>query len=149
MEALAALSLAGNTVQFIQFASELLKNSSELRKSSIGCTAKILDLDTLYRQLFHINTAIENGQRDASSYLSEPNAASLQTLSSLCKRDCEKLLETLGRLRSHQGSRWQTFRMALQLHLKKDEIKDMEDRLQKTQSAMTLQICSMARHELP
>jgi len=147
METLAALGLAGNIVQFIQFTSQLMKDSSELRKSSVGYTAKVLELETLYGHLHELNASIETSLRSASVYISSSGAASFGNLSTLCKEDCVKLLETVSQLRLQKGSNtgWKSFRAALQLHWKKGEIRDLEERLKRTESTITLHTCTMAR----
>jgi hypothetical protein len=58
MDALSALSLAGNIIQFIDFGSRLLSNARELYKSSVGSLAThdeivliTTDLKTLIKKL--------------------------------------------------------------------------------------------------
>jgi hypothetical protein len=51
MDPLTALGLAGNVVQFVQFASSLIQTVVEIRQSSAGCTADVLTLDMVYGQL--------------------------------------------------------------------------------------------------
>ena len=148
MEALAALGLAGNIVQFIQFVSQLMKNTSELRRSSTGCTAKVVELETLYESLRDISMKLESGRHDAWAYLSTDEAKSFRTLLTLCKVDCAELLAIVNCLRLPQkasSGRWESFRVALLLHWNKDKIQALEARLQKAQADMTLHIFTVAR----
>ncbi|KAK0645399.1 hypothetical protein B0T16DRAFT_411116 [Cercophora newfieldiana] len=147
METLAALGLAGNVVQFVQFASQLMKNASELRKSSTGCTADVLELEALYEQLRDLSANLSSGQGDAAAYLSRPSAAPFRNLLRICREDCDKLLAIVGQLRLPQQSSsktWKSFRSALLTYWKKDEINELGRRLERIQAAITLQVCTMA-----
>lgn len=150
MEALAALGLASNIVQFIQFTSNVIGAAVELRDAPAGSsTTEILTLDALYTQLHHISVALEASHERAAAYLMTdgPAVASFRTLSALCKEDCKRLLETVSQLRVQPSSsgKWKSFRVALKVAWKKSEIKDLEDRLSKTQTTMTLHVCTIAR----
>lgn len=153
MDPVTALGLASNVVQFVQFASDLVKTAIEVRRSSSGCTADILTLDTLYGQLNDFNAELLSGRDNASSYLNGPgsksdkNATSFRTLSLLCQSDCEKLLLVVRKLQVQDGSRgrWQSFRTALKSLWEKEDIRDLERRLQRTQMTMTFHICALAR----
>ncbi|KAJ5360510.1 hypothetical protein N7517_009701 [Penicillium concentricum] len=154
MDPLTALGLASNVVQFVQFASNLVKIAVEVRRSSSGCTDDILTLDTLYGQLNDFNSELLSGRDNASSYLNGPgsksnkNSTSLRTLSLLCQSDCEKLLLVVRKLKVQDGSRgrWQSFRTALKSLWEKEDIEDLERRLQRTQMTMTFHICALASH---
>jgi len=149
MVTLAALGLAGNIVQFVQFASQLMKNTRRLRKSTTGCIAEVLELEALYEQLYDLSAKLGAGQSAAIPYLSNPDAAPFRRLLDLCRKDCEKLLAIVAKLRvPQQGSNetWKSFRVALLAYWKNDEIKELETRLEKTQAAMTLHVCAMAKY---
>ena len=51
MEALAAVGLAGNIVQFISFASETLSKSREIYLSASGTTEEYMDLKLISQDL--------------------------------------------------------------------------------------------------
>jgi hypothetical protein len=157
MDPLTALGLASNVVQFVQFTSGLIQTAVEIRRSSAGCTADILSLDSLYGQLNDFNDGLALSHENASGYLNGPgrelpksaqNITSFRTLSLLCKSDCEKLLQAVDKLKVQGGSRghWQSFRTALKMVLGNDKIEDLERRLNRTQMTMTLHICTIARY---
>jgi hypothetical protein len=56
LEALAALSLAGNIVQFVDFASELLSEGRQIRQA--GSTVTNLDLQAICRDLERLSLKI-------------------------------------------------------------------------------------------
>ncbi|KAI0102583.1 hypothetical protein GGR51DRAFT_527012 [Nemania sp. FL0031] len=154
MDPLTAVGLAGNIVQFVQFAADLIQTAVEIRRSSTGCTADVLTLDTLYQQLNNFNDELASGRSNASGYLngqgsaSNPGVISFRELSLLCKSDCEELLSVVDTLKGQCGprKRWRSFRTALSILWKKDKIEELEKRLNRTQMTMTLHICTIASH---
>jgi hypothetical protein len=156
MDPLTALGLASNIVQFVQFALGLVQTAVEVRGSSAGCTAHVLTLETLYGQLNDFNVELTSSHDNANSYLNRQGSesesvkyvTSFRTLSLLCKSDCARLLRVVDKLKMQDGSRgrWQSFRIALKILWEKDEIEQLEGRLNKTQVTMTLHICTISRY---
>lgn len=154
MEAIAALGLASNIVQFVSFASSLIKTTIEILRSSNGCTADILALDSLYAQLHSFNHELGSKHDDAHGNLSGPGSqsnndiTSLRSLSLLCKSDCEKLLKVVSDLKLQEApkGRWKCFAAVLKATWRRDEIKNLETRLNRTQMTMTLHVCAIARY---
>ncbi|KAL6399370.1 hypothetical protein AUP68_17916 [Ilyonectria robusta] len=153
IDPLEALGLASNVVQFVQFTSNLIHNAVAIHRYSAGCTTDILTLDTLYGQLNDINTRLKSSYDNASGYLNGQgwdytrDVTSCRKLSLLCKSDCEKLLKLVGELKIQDGpqARWKSFRAALKMEWKKENIEGLEQRLHKTQTTMTLHICNITR----
>jgi hypothetical protein len=153
MDPVSAFGLASCIVQFIQFTANLIYTTVEIRRSSVGCTEDVLTLDTLYGQLHDFNSQLATNHDKAGGYLnsrgseSSRNYASFRTVSLLCKSDCEKLLQVVDKLKVRDDSRgrWRSFRTALKMIWKKDDIENLEMRLHRTQTTMTLHICTIAR----
>ncbi|KAI0185799.1 hypothetical protein EV127DRAFT_306135, partial [Xylaria flabelliformis] len=154
MDPLTAVGLAGNVVQFVQFTSDLIQTAVEIHKSSTGCSADVLTLDSLYQQLSDFNDGFSSGSKNAHGYLHERGGKSTQGLPSFqvlslrCKSDCKELLSVVKTLKKQHGpgKRWQSFRTALRIVWEKDRIEELEKRLNRTQTSMTLQICTIASH---
>ncbi|KAJ8133152.1 hypothetical protein O1611_g474 [Lasiodiplodia mahajangana] len=153
MDPLTAIGLAGNVIQFVQFTSDLTRTAVEICKSPTGCAADILTLDSLYQQLNNFNDRLASGhsstmsaQLGGRSCASALDIPSFRELSLLCKSDCEKLLSVVGTLKGKggPGKRWQSFRTALRMVWRKEEIEELEKRLNRTQTTMTLHICTFA-----
>ncbi|RYP12088.1 hypothetical protein DL767_011483 [Monosporascus sp. MG133] len=72
MEPLAAVGLASNVVQFVQFLSSLIHTAVEIHRSSSGITQDILTLDDLYEQLTDFNAKLESSALPAEGYLNGP-----------------------------------------------------------------------------
>lgn len=152
MEPLAALGLAGNIVQFVHFASGLVETTVAIRRSSAGCTADVLTLDKVYGQLKNFDLKLTSSYDKAVAGQAQENAfgsdfTSFHELASLCKRDCERLLRVVDKLKTQNGSAgpWQCFRAALKAMWKKGEIEALEQRLTRTQVTMTLHVCDIVR----
>ncbi|KAJ5633499.1 hypothetical protein N7528_001341 [Penicillium herquei] len=63
-------------------------------------------------------------------------------------RIAKKLLKIVRKLKVQDGSRgcWKSFRAALKLLWEREDIKELEIRLQRTQMTMALHICALASH---
>ncbi|GAP91527.1 putative NACHT nucleoside triphosphatase [Rosellinia necatrix] len=154
MDPLTAVGLASNIIQFVQFTWSLIQTAVEIHPSSTGCSADVLTLDSVYRQLSDFNHELASGHSNASLYLdgrggkSVLGVPSLQKLSLQCQSDCDKLLSVVNTLKGkgRPGKRWQSFRAALKMAWEKKTIEELESRLNRTQMTMTLQICTIASH---
>ena len=60
MEAVAAVALASNVLQFVQFSCELFALSSHIRNSTHGCPESHIDLGIIAKNLKKSNEALEH-----------------------------------------------------------------------------------------
>jgi len=153
LEALAAVGLAGNVVQFVSFASDLISASLEIHGSMSGCSEGVLALDTLYGQLGDLSTGLDACSHSSIHFSARELAASVAAIKKLslsCKEDCDRLLGIVNQLKASGGSKgiWKSFRIALRTIWEKKHITQLEERLSKTQVALTLQICAISRFVL-
>ena len=155
MEALTALSLASSIVQFVSFASDLISKSSEIYSSAKGGGDHILALETVYEHLPDLGLGLEaSSRRDPKldSLDEKPDIVkrifAINDLSRSCKEDCDKLSKVVSTLRGGDRvkSRWQSFRVALKTIWKGKEIADLEQRLQRSQATLTLEVCAVTRY---
>lgn len=65
-----------------------------------------------------------------------------------CQTDCENLLGVLQKLISANkpNSKWRSFKIALSTMWKANKISELEERLHRTQSNLTLHLCATIRH---
>lgn len=160
MDPITAISLASNVISFVQFASDLVKSTREIHGSTTGCAAGVRSLDHIYGRLRILSDTLkppEDGEGMAPENLSE-KTGSLAThvvesmdvhgLAALCKADCDSLLEITRKLKSGSGStgKWHSFRIALRKAWKQSTITELEQRLSKIQSAITLEICTSMKY---
>lgn len=162
---LTALSIAGNVVQFISFAGELIDRTREIANSHDGALVKHTELETITTSILAFNDLItytatryrkekEKTQKDSLSpqELHEENLIELDEQLSLLCADCnslaQQLLAAIADLKG-QGSfkQWNTFRQALRSVWKEDKIADLSQRLNayRTQIGM-IAIASLTEH---
>ena len=142
------LSLASNVLQFVQFTTDVIKSSAEIRKSSSGGTGDVLTLDTVYSRLGDLS-AVLGSHPDHPAPDSFPSSTlktvfAIRDLSQSCKEDCDNLLGIISKLKA-EGGRWESFRVALRKALKQNDIAQLEERLGRHQISLTLHICTIAR----
>lgn len=161
MEALAALGVAASAVQFATFASNLISNAVEIHGSAKGAAEHVLSMETIYGQLSGLASAL--AAASASEYLPPVNnkavppsgeesnksttTAAIQVLSHQCRDDCHQLLSIVAKLKSQDATgsrrRWDSFRLALRTLWSKKDIQDLESRLSKTQTSLTLSVVKL------
>ncbi|KAK9421792.1 putative NACHT domain-containing protein [Seiridium unicorne] len=147
MEALAAIGLASNVLQFADFVSKLLTVGNELHGSASGASQKSLELERVYSSLsrFNLNFQKGNGTHDALDFLkpagnaeivlSVQHATALRNLADDCRAVCDELLGVLGRLRVAHG-RWRafnSFRAAMMTINETKTIAELEGRIARFQ----------------
>lgn len=97
LESIAALSLAGNMVQLIDFGCRLLSNSRTLYKSSEGVLAEILELESIATSL----RTLSEGRTSKSPQIASqsPDESILVSLAQGCKDIADEFLQALDELR--------------------------------------------------
>ncbi|GAW13640.1 hypothetical protein ANO14919_030270 [Xylariales sp. No.14919] len=146
MDALSALSIAGTVAQFVSFAGDLISQASELHGSVNTATAEVQNIDNVYSTLLEFSFGLKNANRDLSEL--EPNleAGNLLGLVAECQHDCDKLLDITRALKS-EGEHTSWYRClckAIESTRKLPEIRQLDERLQRTQLTLVLLICSIS-----
>ncbi|KAI1291312.1 hypothetical protein F5Y03DRAFT_42285 [Xylaria venustula] len=146
MDALSALSIAGTVAQFVSFAGELLSQASELHGSATSSTAEVHNIDNVYSTLLEFSSGLKNANRDLSDFKSDLDAGNLIGLVVECQHDCDKLLTITRTLKSEGNHKtwYQCFRTAIESAWKLPEIRQLDERLQRTQLTLVLLICSIS-----
>lgn len=127
MEALVAVGLAANVLQFVQFGYELFSLSTEIRKSTDGRSVRHDDLDTIAKD-------IRTHCRALATQCSSPG---LQKLANDALKVAEDLLDATEDIRRksqksglYKISRWRSFRQALEAIWKNDKVTHLATRLE-------------------
>lgn len=140
IEALAAIGLAGNIIQFISFSSELLVRTREIYYSASGSSKSHDDINIISNDLRSLSTAIE---------MEATTDSTLLTLARQCKSVAEELLEAISKLRvkgSIQGDkRWESFRKALQGLWKNPRLVEFESRLNGLRNQLMFSVITRSR----
>ena len=148
LDPFSALGLAGNIVQFVDFASKLFSKSKELYKSSSGATKENQELedatDTLRRLCASLKKVDQAGSKSAGRLNDE---AVLRELANNCHVTANELLSALEHLKTRRPSKkLHSFRMALETVWKKDKIQAMEKKLISHRTELMLLLTAMQEY---
>jgi hypothetical protein len=126
MEALAAVSLAGNILQFIHTTKELVSASREILDS--GAKKGNLELETIAKELRAQTDRLKIPGRTTSK--PKGDDGSLESLASKCEDITEEILDVLDKLKMKDGSnKWDSFLQALKTQWREPEIEALRKRL--------------------
>jgi hypothetical protein len=139
MEALVAIGLASNIVQFVSFSSEVLSKFHKIYESS-GITEEFTDTELIVKNLRDITKRI-----DARS----TSDINLATLARLCTDVGNELLEATSQLSvdpsQTRQQRWKAFRRALKSVWKKNDLLHLQTRLSGLRDQLMLSLASETR----
>lgn len=139
MDPVAALGLAGNIVQFVDFSCKIIRDTRSLYGSTTGATAENDIITAIASDLISLNNALT--APTASGAIPE----SVSSLASDCKDVATELLKTLDKIKvqaPHQ--KWKSFMQALRSVWKKEQVeifvKGMERLRNETQYHLQLML---------
>lgn len=151
MDPLSALSVAGTVTQFVGFAIDLISNSSQIHDSVNGLSHDVSSIDTVYTKLRDFSRDLSISSMRWHESPTQPDRLdqifSLQNLLKTCQEDCEKLLGIVQSLRYDDSdkSRRKSLRKAAITLWMGNDIRQLDKRLQRTQSALTFMVSSVSR----
>ncbi|KAF2677498.1 hypothetical protein K458DRAFT_319518, partial [Lentithecium fluviatile CBS 122367] len=130
IEALAAVGLVGNIVQFIDFSYNLFTVSTAIHHSYAGASQSARDIESITKELQQWCAKIASRRNSQGQLLPSHHNKSLVTLVAGCENAAVELLSALHALRAKDArSRWSCFRAALAATWKEAQINNMEKRL--------------------
>lgn len=155
MEALAAIGLASNVLQFTEYTSKLFFTAQQLYRSATGTTGETQELERVHKSLraFSVNFIASNGFHapiHAEELISESHATALRNLATDCKAVCDELIEVLERLRLADG-RWRafaSFKVAMKSMHGNKKIAEMEARIDRFQKAIASHFLPILRYDM-
>jgi hypothetical protein len=134
MEALAAIGLVGNIVQFVDFSRKLISKSIQLYHSYDGALAEDIEIEKATKHLLRLNKTLKD---DAATV----GDGALQSLSLSCREAAIDLLEALGKAKvKDRQQKWESIRKALKSVWSKEELKRLEQRLAKIKDDLNLHV---------
>ena len=151
MDPLAALSVAGTIIQFVDFGNELLKNSVHLYKSSRGSLEAHEELELITADLQCVISKLR-GSFSLRPTGPTPPLAGDQVLQNNIMEICDKaaniaaeLLKKLNSLRAKDGKHrtWESLKAALKLVWSHDEILLSRKRLSHLKDALHVRITQL------
>jgi hypothetical protein len=138
MESLAAVGLAGNIVQFIDFGCKLFEQTTSIYHSRAGSAAGARSLESLTNDLQSVSSNLAQGLQQNGGHNGQTG---MQKLAHECQDATSVLLSVLNGLRAKKpGSKWESFRAALATTWKQDDISVMERRLDSYRSQLILHL---------
>lgn len=147
MDPISAVGLASAVVQFVQFASTLVRGTHEIYKSSEGVSQGSLELDQIYSRLFglssHLAGRTDSSRSDAQTLLgSKSPEDDLNQLASTCEAACADLLRLVEKLRVSDGKirLCRSFKAAMKEVLKQTELRKLQQRIDRLKFDMMLHV---------
>ena len=138
MDAAAAIGLAGNIVQFIDFSWKIFQGSKDLYKSSTGASAENDVLELISRDLSYHTQRLD---AITERHVTIPD--SLISLIYECNKVADRLMKTLDTIKVRSPhKKWESFIQALHCIWKKDKIQGFVRQLERLRNELqfTLQI---------
>ena len=140
MDPVAALGLAGNVVQFVDFSCKVLQDTKNLYGSSTGASADNDLIETICNDLTNLNKAL--------TAPSDPGTIpdSIITLATKCQGVAVELLQLLDKIKVHGTKRkWKSFIQALRSVWKKEQIEGLVWRMELLRSETQFHLQLMLR----
>ncbi|OQU94913.1 NACHT domain-containing protein [Cladophialophora immunda] len=150
MEAMAAVGLAGNILQFIDFAAKIVTKGHHIYKSVDGSLSENNDLELITSDLVVLQTKLERSP-DRSSGAASPNEddEAVRTLAAASTKLAQQLLTRLNAVKA-QGRfrRWKSLRQAVKQVCSKAEVDDMARRLSQFRGELQTRLVVSLRDEV-
>ena len=140
MDPIAALGLAGNIVQFVDFSCKVLQDTKNLYESSTGASAENDVIETICNDFFDLNKAL------TAPSDSETIPDSILNLASNCKGVAVEILLLLNKIKVYGPKRkWKSFTQALRSVWKKEQIEELVRRMERLRNETQFRLQLMLR----
>ncbi|EUC31138.1 hypothetical protein COCCADRAFT_6931 [Bipolaris zeicola 26-R-13] len=141
MDPFTAVGLAGNVVQFVDFACKLFSEARELKTSMTGQSAAQLELQTTCNYLNTFTRQLSTSHFDANPQNLASGEKAIVDLAASCKSTADELLALLQKLQVKQYANhrsYQSFLQAVRGVWKKSKIEELQRRLDSHRRDLTL-----------
>jgi len=134
MEIVAAIGLAGNIIQFVDFCGKLISKTAEIYKSGAGALVENVDIETATDDLALLSTTLQDSANSADD-------TALRELCQSCNIVAKKLLSALNKVKVRgKQQKWKSFRKALRSVWSKEDIASLEQRLARLRDELNLRV---------
>ena len=134
MEVLAAIGLAGNIIQFVDFGGKLISKTVEIHKFGTSALAENINIETTTNDLALLSTKLCDSANSTGD-------TALRGLCQSCNTVATELLTVLDSVKVHRGqNKWKSFREALRCVWSKEDIALLEQRLARFRDELNLSI---------
>ncbi len=139
-EAVAALGVAANVVQFIDFSGRILSEGYRLHKSQRVSPSKNEELESIALDLQKLHDELQCPENDTYQ-APTPNDIQLQRLAEQCRGVCLELLAALEKMKVvDPPGKWRSFRVALKTVWGENKIKNLQVRLDEARQELIVRI---------
>jgi hypothetical protein len=156
MDALTALGLASNVVQFVQFTADLISTATEIAESARGASQKAIELETVYESLYTLSSKLHTSndalqlpellveQPDSINFndaiIIRSHIQSIAALSADCRELCGELLKAVQKLQIKGRSlrRFKSFIAALKTVWESQNIEILENRILRYRQSISM-----------
>ena len=147
MEALAALGLASNVLQFIDFGQKLVARSVELFGSASGALSTHIELENLTGDLDAMCLNLLTSQESLTKSKPSREEIDLLTLAAGCRELATEFTDLLQRLKvQNQKSKWASLRQALKSVWNENAIKSYVRRLENYRGQIMARLLELLRY---
>ena len=143
MEAVAALGVAGNTVQFLDFATKLCVTSIEIYRGAEGASASNAQAEKLLKSFIGSIDEVSSNIGEYCVVLSSTLQTSgrgetrISSTISDCRSIADDLLRRFNRLKSSgKPGKWQSFISGVKCMWKMQELEDLQSRLKENRDEL-------------
>ncbi|KAI1325279.1 hypothetical protein F5Y16DRAFT_378439 [Xylariaceae sp. FL0255] len=153
MDPVSAFGLAASVVQFLTFTQSILSKATEIHNSVNGQPTDLASIVNIYEHLQSFSVRFTSQASKAADIASSTHTGvdDAQEISALInilqgsKADCDHIIGLVNKLNVGAEPRrsWKSFKAALELVWNRREIEELDKRLQRAQSAVTLHMCAM------
>lgn len=142
MDPFSAISLAGNLIQFAEYAARLIAQATAVYRSSTGTTEENADLAVVVGDLSTLTGRLAGKAGDGSTN----DERALIDLSTKCCALSDELVKTLSKIQGRKrGSKAESIRVAWRAMKEKDNLSAMEKRIDRYRSQILQRITTMMR----
>ena len=138
METLAAVALAGNVVQFLDFGGKLIDGALELRGSKDGATSTTVVLEAATKSLRYMCDELTRSEFDMSRKIMTGSMVDLVPLAKSCRTLSEEFLAFLDTMKVKHGSKgWDSVRQSWKNHFKEKKLQRYRTELESYRAQIT------------
>jgi hypothetical protein len=147
MEPLAALSVAANVIQLVDYGTRLIRNIHQLHQD--GQVSEDIDLQIVTKDLRDLNGRLQTSavqRRDQHSFAGDKSA--LVHLVRGCNKVADEVIGRLSKLSGAKHKSWDSFRLALKSLWTRKEIEAISARLESYRDQLVLRILVDLRDDI-
>ena len=147
LEVFAALSLAANIVQFVDFGGKLFSKARQVHHSKDGSSNEYADLEAATKSLKRL---MDNLSSSITAISVAENISDDEKELVLLAKDCtefaNEFLPILERVKAHgRRSKWESFLQAIRITWNEKDINLAKDRLKQFQTRMTVYVLTVLK----